>query len=336
MDKIRQCNIEVAEKLSKFGIKNLNITSIGNSIASGYSMLREIKPLLYYNETQKEDFKSQRINLETYHFARAEDNCDAKTYEWLLKNISLEEVNKLNWIDYNGNHLPIMKNENGDFLGMTAEMKEKYFPVNPKNNLNIKDILTPTSTTANIVVYNGGTGSVLDNLSRGGCHISTYGFEKDIHSVDAIMREISFLNEKSTPHNYTQVYLCGAPKYFLPVTNSLNNKLKHIAKKYANVSYVEPAHVNLIQKNAINKLGVDFHYDKEGYKILNLNIMNKIKEEYVINESVITLSRVFKYLNEEWFEKSNPKKASEQKEERKELFTNIIEYKIDNLTRCAS
>ena len=56
----------------------------------------------------------------------------------------------------------------------------------------------------------------------------------------------------------------------------------------------------------------------EPYKIINLNIMNKIKEEYVINESVITLSRVFKYLNEEWFEKSNPKKASEQKEERKE------------------
>lgn len=338
MNYLELSNIKVAQKLTKLGINNLNISSLGNSIASGYSMLRKIKPLLNYNETLKSDLKNYNINLQTFNFSRAEDNCDAKTYEMIENNISLSEINILNWIDYAGNHLPIIKDKKGNFIGMTDEMKQAYFPQKIDNDIRIRDIINPSKDFNNIIIYNGGTGSVLDNLSRDGKHKLTFGIKKDMYSIDSIMRKIEILNERDLEHNFTQVYLCGAPKYFIPVTDLINNKLKQIARRYPHVSYVEPAKAPLIQKNINSEIGIDFHYDEKGYKILNLNIMNKIKEDYIVNRSVIKTVKKFKDANDEAFYKS-VNNATDTTQERFNQFIQVLEQEmiiLNNLNEPSS
>ena len=53
IDKQKELNMEVASMLknSDSSITNLRLISLGNSIASGYSMVRTIKPLLLRNDS---------------------------------------------------------------------------------------------------------------------------------------------------------------------------------------------------------------------------------------------------------------------------------------------
>ena len=81
-------NMKLAEKLSNSGVKNLRITSAGNSIASGYSMTRTIKPLLLRNESLKEEMEKKNITLEVHNFSRAQNNNDEHVFEWLIANIT--------------------------------------------------------------------------------------------------------------------------------------------------------------------------------------------------------------------------------------------------------
>ena len=82
-----QLNQKLATMLKSQGIKNLSITSYGNSIASGYSMLRTIKPLLLRNESIQQIMNSNGISLERHAFARAQNNDDEHLFEWLVSNV---------------------------------------------------------------------------------------------------------------------------------------------------------------------------------------------------------------------------------------------------------
>lgn len=95
-------NINFFEKMNQLRIKEVNLTSLGNSIASGFAMKGMIKPLLDRNETLKPVGMQYDIQVNTYNMARAQANNDNRIFGWLLNNVTLQEMYDMNISDYFG------------------------------------------------------------------------------------------------------------------------------------------------------------------------------------------------------------------------------------------
>ena len=291
-----QLNQKLATMLKNQGIKNLSITSYGNSIASGYSMLRTIKPLLLRNENIQQVMDSNEIYLERHSFARAQNNGDEHLFEWLISNIKETEINAMNRSDY-GNGPTSMLVSSLDY-----QMMDAFYPLDIKNDKGLQDIIqNKDDTLANIIVYNGCTGSFLDNITRNGklSQKLTYGIKRDLTSLEAISKYIQSYNRKLDTN--TQVYICGVPNFLgINIVNIINSKLKKLANKYANVSYVEPVKSKFFYRNIkTGKMGVDIHYDEKEYNILNNHILTAIINNYQINQAMIDTDRKFYRLSSE-------------------------------------
>ncbi|MBQ2639881.1 MAG: hypothetical protein IJF92_03870 [Bacilli bacterium] len=278
----------LGDMFKRNGIKNLNLVSVGNSIASGYSIQRTIEPLLLRNETIEGVMNSYGVNLERHAFARAQNNNEEHVFEWLTSNIKESEINKMVRHDYGSNltSMPVSY--------LDSRLMNKYYPIKIKDDKGLLDIINnDDKETANILVYNGCTGSFLDNVTRGGklSEMFTYGIKRDIKGLEATLKYIQ--NNNRTEDTNTQVYLCGAPDYLgLKITNIINNKLKKVAKQYANVTYVRPIKSKFFYHNIKDdKLGVDIHYDEEEYNRFNNNILSSIISNYKINKSMINVDR---------------------------------------------
>lgn len=285
LEQLQKNNELLAEVLKKNGIKKLNLTSLGNSIASGYSAHRTIKPLLYRNESLNEVMKAHDIHVETYHFARAQNNSDDKIFNWVNSNISLGQIYDINRSDYSDNGNSSMETTN-----LSKEKIEEYY--SKGRDVRIQDVIfSNDDIEADIIIYNGLTGSFLDNVTRCGKHKLTYGIKKDQIGLEAILKLIQERNR--TMNTNTQVYICGAPNFLgLKITEIINSRLKKSAKKYANTIYVEPAKSKFIYES-LDGSGKkpDIHYDEIEYlKLLN-NIFSKIAENYEFLKAKINIDR---------------------------------------------
>lgn len=281
-------NKELADKLASKGIKNLRITSVGNSIASGYSMVRTIKPLLLRNESLEEKMKKQGIDLDLHHFARAQNNNDEHVFEWLMANLTENEIHQYNQMDYSRvkNSMP------SD--GITQEEVNLFYPIDLESSMGFRDIVLESNPNlANILVYHGCTGSFLDNVTRNGkiSQMLMYGVKRDLTSLSAILKFIQSSNRINGSN--TQIYLCGAPNFLgLNISSLINRKLKKLADQYANVTYVDPVKSKFVyQKYSDGGYGVDIHYDEEEYLKLNNHIIESIIDNYQLNKSLIYVDR---------------------------------------------
>ena len=70
-------NTKLALLCKDNNITNLRLTSIGNSIASGYSWFRTTKPLLLRNNSLEKIMEAYDINLDLHQYARAQNNLEA-------------------------------------------------------------------------------------------------------------------------------------------------------------------------------------------------------------------------------------------------------------------
>lgn len=175
-------NRRLRDLLKRNGITNLNLTSVGNSIASGYSMNSTIKPLLFRNESLKGIMDDGNICLSVCHFARAQNNCDEHINEWFVGNKSLSEIFEMNRRDYDGLQISMPSS-------LTKKEIEQYYPSDIENDEGLKDrILRTNPGLANIVIYSGITGSFLDNWTRGGKHLFTFGLNRDIKGVRSYIK----------------------------------------------------------------------------------------------------------------------------------------------------
>ena len=298
----KKLNFKLSEYLKKCGIKKLVLTSLGNSIASGYSMIRKTKPLLLRNKSIKQYMKRNNIELDIHHFARAQNNSDGHILEWLETNIKESEIHRLNRNDYSNGPTNLRTRY------MTKERMEKYYPLNMKVDKGLNDVINEDDReTANIIVYNGCTGSFLDGIFRKGSLYQQmfYGVNRDTRSLDAILEKIQTNNRKNRIN--TQVYLCGAPNFLgINMSELINRKLKKIADKYANVVYVEPIKSKFFYKRPENEEAdrkeyffekifgeVDIHYDEEEYLRFNNNIIESIIDNYESTKSMIKIDRKF-------------------------------------------
>ncbi len=298
--KLFQENKRLVETLKRNNVTNFRLISLGNSIGSGYSLRRTTKPLLIRNESLKPIFKKGEINLELFHFARAQNNNDECIFEWLATNIKESEIQKLNQLDYGKG--PIGK----PVHGLSKEQMEMYYSSKEPRGLQ-ELIFDIDPNMANIVIYNGCTGSFLDNVTRQGSifHKLTHGIKRDTRSLEATLKWIQ-INNRNKGAN-TQVYLCGVPDFLgLKISEFINQKLRKIAKQYANVVYVEPVKSKFFYKSLEEKnsflLKADLHYDEKEYEKFNLHIIEKINANYSKTNAMIKFDRLFYMLNRD-FEK---------------------------------
>lgn len=279
-------NEKFAEMLKRNNIENINLISLGNSIATGYAVNSEIKPLLKRNEKLEKQLKNNNININTYSFARAQDNNDEHILEWILNNIKQSEINKRVHVDF-GNSSNAM-----DRTCITDENVEKYYSLKPENDIGLSDlIMNNNENEANIIVYNGATGSFLDNFTRKGKHLNFHGFYRDFKSMEAVLKTIYLKNPD------TQVYVCGIPTFTkLNLTFYFNHKIKQICENYPNCTYVAPSPQHMIYDKNGN-LSIDIHYNKHEYLKLNNNIMKSIVENFERNRCLIDFDKVTKKIS---------------------------------------
>ena len=129
--RIGEDNKEFLNILKDEGIKKLIITSMGNSISTGFSFCDENKPLLDRNALLEIMCEEYGIDLLKYKFARSENNSDQNVLNWILNNYTEQDMNELNKRDYN-NHI-----KNGREL-LTEEACFAYIAGKKKTNENKK------------------------------------------------------------------------------------------------------------------------------------------------------------------------------------------------------
>ena len=279
-------NIKLALTLKENGVKKLNLSSWGNSIASSYSMAFETKPLLERNTTLEEILKDHGITLQKSHFARFENNNDENVFEWLITSKTQRDINQDarvddTWMAKQGRKL-------------TEEELEKYYPETEEQAFTMQDILREKgSGISNIIIYNGATGSFLDNNTRGGklSHRLMHGVKRDCTSIEAVLKYIQILNRNYQTN--TQVYLCGSPNLGkLPISSmTIDPKLRKMAKNYANVVYVPYPEHRFLYHTEDGKTALDIHYDETDYHNFQTHLIHSINENYAKTKNLIELDR---------------------------------------------
>lgn len=290
IEKVKEDNIELLNKLQELGIVKIVLTALGNSISTGFSFCDNNVPFLDRNEQLELLCEEYGIDLYKYKFARSENNSDQNTLNYILNNFTEEDINKLNRRDYNKFIL------SGNPL-LTEEEIKKYYGKKEDSDVHIQDILFNTEDdSANIVVYNGCTGSFLDNITRGGKHIYKNGVRKDVAHMESILSMIQNSNRENESN--TQVYLCGVPRLLNTGIQDyyMNRPIREISKRYAHTSYVDNFSRHIIYKG---KAKVDLHYDRNEYLKLTHLILRSAIDNYVIRDSLIGIDRDLYKLNKE-------------------------------------
>lgn len=301
--KLDKINSKFVEMLKRNNIKNINLTSFGNSIATGFAINDDIYPLLKRNKNLEEQLTNSDVNNIYRSYARAQDNNDEHLLDWLVNNIKESEINEFVHIDFDKQNVNSM-----DSRTIKKEDVEKLYPLKPKNDIGLLDLVKQSENSlANIIVYNGATGSFLDNFTRHGRHLNLHGFYRDFKSMEAVLKNIYLTNSN------TQVYVCGIPNLTkLNVVGFLNHEIKKICKKYPNCTYVKSVPQNFIYKKD-GKIIVDIHYNKEEYLDLNCNIIESITENYEQVKAKVEMDTILKKYNAELFKKGNNAKNDDNK-----------------------
>lgn len=223
------------------------------------------------------------ISTELHSYARAQNNNDDRIFEWINSNIKESEINKQVHMDFGSESTSMQTKE------FTQEDLDKYYPIDLKKDIGLKDVIKYNQEdTANIIVYNGYTGSFLDNITRKGKHYNLYGFKRDLISLEAVLKQIYHTNPN------TQVYVCGVPNLLkIHLTDLVNKNLKKVCKLYPNVTYVSSAPGNLIY-NIEGHITIDPHHSMFEYLLLNKNIISAIKNSYFKNKMFIEFDQLLR------------------------------------------
>lgn len=313
---LERTNEMLMQELQERGISNLQLSSMGNSISTGFSLMNGNIPLLKRNTTLYDAAENYGIDLTTHQFSRSENNNDEHLLEWILTNKTEESFNADSRRDYY-HHLQ------GKMPLLTEEEIMMHYPEKVERNKGIQDVLFEgDNETANIIIANVGTGAFLDNVTRKGKHKLTNGVAKDRGYIESILGMVQLNNRESYVN--TQIYLCGAPRILkTPATQIfINRQLKSISKRYANVNYLPSFPRKSFYHNS-ERLPIPFpdtHYSEEEY----LHHLNEVEKSIIVNyqmtDCIIDIDREFARRSKE-IEFSDYKSAT-----RDEILTTIEGY----------
>ncbi len=284
--KIGLDNMRLLDNCKRQGLKKLILVALGNSISAGLSLGDENVPLLDRNTLLEVMCDEYNIDLYKYKFARTKNNSDESVFEWITNNNTEKDMNDMNRKDYRNTLL------NGKRVMSEKDLKETYVD-REESDVSIQDILYHTEEdTANISIYNGCTGSFIENLKDGKTHKSTDAINKDLAYIESIFGLIQNANRKNESEMH--VYLCGVPNiYNLGMNNKLvNRKLKNISARYAHSTFVD----NTINAN-YNAIINNIDCDKYQYLLLTRAILNSVIKNYEKRSLLIDLDRDLYKLN---------------------------------------
>lgn len=292
-------NVKLSKMFAENGIGQFRLINVGNSIASGYSTTRTTKPLFLRNELLKDTLEDYGIDFDYHSFARPQNNCDEHFFEWFINNVRESDVDGLVRHDY------LAKKTGLNPIGITEDEVDKYYPSESKKQDGLLELSTNSEEDmANIIVYNGCTGSFLDNNFRKGNFFRKFfhGIRKDMNSIEAIMQLIQTNNRMHNSN--TQVFVCGVPNLMgAYISNAMNSRLKRLEKKYANVTYVPPIATALfyhpLDSDDPSFERPDLHYDEDEYLRFINNILGSISDNYTVNNAMIDLDRRLYELSQE-------------------------------------
>lgn len=245
------------------GNKPLNISSMGNSISSGYSKCDEMIPLLARTSLYKEGY--QDVNF--YSYARVRRN---------------EERNVLNWYDVNIEHMEINNLLIADILAKEEQYARfgerelgEYQKFAKRTNLGMQDYV---QLDKNIIIYNGLSGSFTDTLRKGNIHDKAKllsCFKKDYEDLKALLKQFY----RDNPH--VQVYVCGLPDFMEWGITSLYDKYIRLAvASVPNAIYVPGSSRNFLCRLE-NQKELDIHYNQVEYLMLLNRVFESIIKNYI-------------------------------------------------------
>ena len=286
-------NKKLADKFMELGITHFRLTSLGNSLALGLSLVRGNQLLLYRNLSLSDVMDEASIALERYHFACIRGNSEVDIYSFLVNNVKESSILEMNFKDY--------MNIFDCFSLYQLDNRENMPPYSSSYfDKGIRDlVLESAEGLANVIVYQGCTNSLTKAFFDKKKMVTTFLFEKrdDFNRLSSILDYFQMMNRING--STTQIYLCGVPDVLgLHFSEIINASLKSLSKRYANVCYVSPVCSKLFYLDRVsNRIKMDVHYDEEEYLKLNYHIIVSIYENYAFRQKLILLDRELYRLN---------------------------------------
>lgn len=274
-------------KLKNKKIKEVNFIILGNSLASGYTVVNKIRLFFDRNEDLLEKLKEAKIVTHKYHFAQPYDNENSKILSWLKNNQTSVEV----FAGQKRNYFMGARKEI-DKWNIDEKTLESFFAENMKENLGVKDLIKKNEVgKLNLVIFLGNTGETMARVKDENIFhyikASAIGLKKDLINFQRIITYLANLNEK------TLVLIMGIPRHqtfifriFNLLIRGFNYWCKKVAEKEKNILFIdgEKMVVKRYKVNGENLL--DLHPDDESYLYMLTQCMrglNKILDKKVEN-----------------------------------------------------
>ena len=244
------------------GISQINMGSVGNSIASGYTKCDEMLPL--FERTSLIDCS---YNINFFSYARVRRNEEFNVLNWYHQNISHQEINLLLIAD-------IMAKRK-KYANFGDVQSKKYEAMKKRTNIGMRDYVKLEN---NIMIYNGLSGTLTDIVRKGdACDRVTLlrCFKNDCEYLKM------FLTELYLDNPCMQIYICGLPDILgLGISNIFDEYIKKAVKSVPNAVYIKGAARNMLSI-LDGQIELDYHYSRPEYLHLMCSVWKSILENYI-------------------------------------------------------
>ncbi len=299
--------IELADILTENKIEKLMMTTLGNSIATGFALNHKYVPLIQRVSKELDlTLKKEEIEFVAHDLALIVNNflLDDKFVQDIIK------INKIHWFqDENVKVIPPKYQITLDYLDLI------YSYMNDSKS-RVSDVLfSENSAVSNILIYSGLTSRSLGLLYNNEAKTIINPFELIKQDEVYSRHSMSFINEKNRKGSNTQVYILGNPDYFgLGLIDAVyNKKLKLTAKTFPCTNYVDSLSTKMFYKtklkndcqfDGIEKMrfmeflckhtGIvnDPHYNEEEYLRVLEKLFISIKKNFLQTKISIELDRL--------------------------------------------
>lgn len=243
----------------------INMGSVGNSIASGYSKCDEMIPFFTRSHIIEHENK-----VSFYTYARVRRNEEINVLNWYSSNLCHRDINMLLMSDI------MAKRE--QYARFGDKQKDLYGQMACRTNIGFRDYIHLNN---NIMIYSGLSGTFTD-IIRKGSSVDRKGllncFRNDFEYLKMFLIQAWLDNPK------LQIYVCGLPDVMgLGITNMFDKYMKKAVQMVPNAVYVKGASRNYFSMLEGQK-EIDYHYSRPEYLRVLCNVWEAVIKNYVILE----------------------------------------------------
>ena len=303
---------KVMQLFSDCKTDSINMGSVGNSIASGYSKCDEMSPFFPRSHIlQHED------NISFYTYARVRRNEEINVLNWYSSNLIHRDINMLLMSDI------LVKKEK--YAGFSDRQKDLYERMAYTTNIGFRDYVHLSN---NIMIYSGLSGTFTDILRKG----DSVDRKKLLNCFRSDFEYLKmFLIQAWLDNPRLQIYVCGLPDVMgIGLTNMFDKYMQKAVRLVPNAVYVKGATRNYFSMLEGQK-EIDYHYSKPEYLQLICNVWESILNNYIIlNYKNDILYELMKYNKQVEFEDTTSKGDSKKI---KQLIIKCTEKYMDLLVK---